>query len=176
MSREQPHLQPGHSIGGMFQNVIKPGEPCPDAYGQFVGRHCFSGARIMNEQPPCFQVRQNLLKRDTQRAQYASSFAVAGSIAFPTPCCPNRCPTEPSHLYLAPISLILLVPGEGFEPPTFGLQNRCTASVLTRQDQWLGVFAVLLGLRANGLPEALIAPGKAASIRAAASSCILAVT
>ena len=25
-----------------------------------------------------------------------------------------------------------LVPGEGFEPPTFGLQNRCTAAVLTR--------------------------------------------
>jgi hypothetical protein len=24
------------------------------------------------------------------------------------------------------------VPGEGFEPPTFGLQNRCTATVLTR--------------------------------------------
>jgi hypothetical protein len=27
------------------------------------------------------------------------------------------------------------VPGEGFEPPTFGLQNRCTATVLTRQFQ-----------------------------------------
>src|SRR6266478_4901274 len=26
-----------------------------------------------------------------------------------------------------------LVPGEGFEPPTFGLQNRCTAAVLTRR-------------------------------------------
>ena len=26
----------------------------------------------------------------------------------------------------------LLVPGEGFEPPTFGLQNRCTTTVLTR--------------------------------------------
>ena len=26
-----------------------------------------------------------------------------------------------------------MVPGEGFEPPTFGLQNRCTATVLTRQ-------------------------------------------
>jgi DNA-binding XRE family transcriptional regulator len=25
-----------------------------------------------------------------------------------------------------------MVPGEGFEPPTFGLQNRCTAAVLTR--------------------------------------------
>jgi hypothetical protein len=25
-----------------------------------------------------------------------------------------------------------MVPGEGFEPPTFGLQNRCTATVLTR--------------------------------------------
>jgi hypothetical protein len=26
-----------------------------------------------------------------------------------------------------------LVPGEGFEPPAFGLQNRCTTTVLTRQ-------------------------------------------
>ena len=25
-----------------------------------------------------------------------------------------------------------LMPGEGFEPPTFGLQNRCTTTVLTR--------------------------------------------
>jgi hypothetical protein len=25
-----------------------------------------------------------------------------------------------------------LVPGEGLEPPTFGLQNRCTTAVLTR--------------------------------------------
>ena len=25
------------------------------------------------------------------------------------------------------------MPGEGFEPPTFGLQNRCTTAVLTRQ-------------------------------------------
>ena len=26
-----------------------------------------------------------------------------------------------------------MMPGEGFEPPTFGLQNRCTTTVLTRQ-------------------------------------------
>src|SRR5262249_37754225 len=37
------------------------------------------------------------------------------------------------RLLKSPIKvLILLVPGEGFEPPTFGLQNRCTAAVLTR--------------------------------------------
>lgn len=28
-----------------------------------------------------------------------------------------------------------LVPGEGFEPPAFGLQNRCTTTVLTRHQQ-----------------------------------------
>ncbi len=27
------------------------------------------------------------------------------------------------------------MPGEGFEPPTFGLQNRCTTTVLTRRWQ-----------------------------------------
>ena len=31
-----------------------------------------------------------------------------------------------------------LVPGEGFEPPTFGLQNRCTATVLTRPIESFG--------------------------------------
>ena len=30
-----------------------------------------------------------------------------------------------------------LVPGEGLEPPTNGLQNRCTTAVLTRQRRWL---------------------------------------
>ncbi len=30
--------------------------------------------------------------------------------------------------------LILLVPGEGIEPPTNGLQNRCSTAELTRQD------------------------------------------
>ena len=36
-----------------------------------------------------------------------------------------------------------LVPGEGFEPPTFGLQNRCTTTVLTRRAAWLTVKAGL---------------------------------
>jgi hypothetical protein len=31
------------------------------------------------------------------------------------------------------VLLSKLVPGEGFEPPTFGLQNRCTTTVLTRR-------------------------------------------
>jgi hypothetical protein len=26
-----------------------------------------------------------------------------------------------------------MVPAEGFEPPTFGLQNRCTTTVLSRR-------------------------------------------
>jgi hypothetical protein len=29
--------------------------------------------------------------------------------------------------------MLSMVPGEGFEPPTFGLQNRCTTTVLTRR-------------------------------------------
>jgi hypothetical protein len=31
-----------------------------------------------------------------------------------------------------------LVPAEGFEPPTFGLQNRCTTPVLSRRDERWG--------------------------------------
>src|ERR1700740_3785711 len=37
--------------------------------------------------------------------------------------------------------LILLVPGEGLEPPTNGLQNRCSTAELTRH------IALLQGLR-----------------------------
>jgi hypothetical protein len=33
-------------------------------------------------------------------------------------------------------TLILLVPGEGFEPPTNGLQNRCSTPELTRLTYW----------------------------------------
>ncbi len=29
-----------------------------------------------------------------------------------------------------------MVPAEGFEPPTYGLQNRCTTTVLSRQSGW----------------------------------------
>jgi hypothetical protein len=29
------------------------------------------------------------------------------------------------------------MPAEGFEPPTYGLQNRCTTTVLSRQNQYL---------------------------------------
>ncbi len=32
----------------------------------------------------------------------------------------------------ADMSRLLMVPAEGFEPPTFGLQNRCTTTVLSR--------------------------------------------
>jgi hypothetical protein len=29
-----------------------------------------------------------------------------------------------------------MVPAEGIEPPTFGLQNRCSTAELSRQDDW----------------------------------------
>lgn len=38
----------------------------------------------------------------------------------------------------------ILVPGEGFEPPTFGLQNRCTTTVLTRHR---GIGSLFVGYR-----------------------------
>ena len=37
-----------------------------------------------------------------------------------------------------------MVPGEGFEPPTFGLQNRCTATVLTRPPKSDPVYRIPL--------------------------------
>jgi hypothetical protein len=37
-----------------------------------------------------------------------------------------------------------MVPGEGFEPPTFGLQNRCTATVLTRPTNPIPVYWIPL--------------------------------
>ena len=45
------------------------------------------------------------------------------------------------------------MPGEGFEPPTFGLQNRCTATVLTRPMS-LSLLAYLFQLVS---PETLVA-------------------
>jgi hypothetical protein len=38
----------------------------------------------------------------------------------------------PLHIFCYK-ALILLVPGEGIEPPAFGLQNRCSTAELTRQ-------------------------------------------
>ena len=43
---------------------------------------------------------------------------------------------------LKPKCCDITVPGEGFEPPTFGLQNRCTTTVLTRQFNDLGGVSV----------------------------------
>jgi hypothetical protein len=49
-------------------------------------------------------------------------------------------------------SLAEPVPGEGFEPPTFGLQNRCTAAVLTRQPYPISwVVAVLCKAHKPGI-------------------------
>ena len=47
----------------------------------------------------------------------------------------------------------LTVPGEGFEPPTFGLQNRCTTTVLTRQ---FIVFAVFFTRRSDAELNAFV--------------------
>ena len=33
-----------------------------------------------------------------------------------------------------------MMPAEGFEPPTYGLQNRCTTTVLSRHD-WARIIA-----------------------------------
>ena len=41
--------------------------------------------------------------------------------------------------------LKLLVPGEGIEPPTFGLQNRCSTAELTRRTG--GAFGLLSASR-----------------------------
>ena len=40
--------------------------------------------------------------------------------------------------------LILLVPGEGLEPPTNGLQNRCSTAELTRQKLEMSLYQALL--------------------------------
>ena len=46
-----------------------------------------------------------------------------------------------------------MVPGEGFEPPTFGLQNRCTTTVLTRRNGMFIKFSLAL---AEGLDATLV--------------------
>ena len=47
------------------------------------------------------------------------------------------------------------MPGEGFEPPTFGLQNRCTTTVLTRRKYLLGMglyFAFRMFVNLQAIP------------------------
>jgi hypothetical protein len=52
-------------------------------------------------------------------------------------CCPERCPELPTGFLLSTQMslnyLISLVPGERFELPTNGLQNRCSTTELTRR-------------------------------------------
>ena len=45
-----------------------------------------------------------------------------------------------------------MVPGEGFEPPTFGLQNHCTTAVLTRQWRYFSLLVVCVGRAVPSLP------------------------
>ena len=42
-----------------------------------------------------------------------------------------------------------MVPDEGFEPPTFGLQNRCTTTVLIRREMSGGAGSIRKHLRRN---------------------------
>ena len=58
-----------------------------------------------------------------------------------------------------------MVPGEGLEPPTFGLQNRCTTTVLTRRgglvSEFCGLCQSLLSGAGLGHPtkSAALVPG-----------------
>ncbi|GCE84443.1 hypothetical protein MSKU9_2584 [Komagataeibacter diospyri] len=47
---------------------------------------------------------------------------------------PTGIPRATGALHGLPYFGEKMVPGEGFEPPAFGLQNRCTTTVLTRHD------------------------------------------
>jgi hypothetical protein len=42
----------------------------------------------------------------------------------------NKATSNPENILTG--QCVKVVPGEGFEPPSFGLQNRCTTTVLTR--------------------------------------------
>jgi hypothetical protein len=48
-------------------------------------------------------------------------------------CLPRCLPRRVSSAAVFQKMLVLLVPGEGIEPPTNGLQNRCSTAELTRQ-------------------------------------------
>ena len=46
------------------------------------------------------------------------------------------------------------LPAEGFEPPTYGLQNRCTTTVLSRH----GSAHIITMRAAEGLPKSIANP------------------
>jgi hypothetical protein len=64
---------------------------------------------------------------------------IIASAIWPPVCIPG--PTGNLLIELRSLSYKAFVsmPGEGFEPPAFGLQNRCTTTVLTRQIQAIPV-------------------------------------
>src|SRR6266404_6382749 len=49
-----------------------------------------------------------------------------------------------------------LVPAEGFEPPTYGLQNRCTTTVLSRH----GSAHIITASASGGLPKSIASPAR----------------
>ncbi len=55
------------------------------------------------------------------------TFARIMPFANEVACASGQCPVRLRGWWGWPM------PGEGFEPPTFGLQNRCTTTVLTRR-------------------------------------------
>ena len=98
---------------------------------------------------------------DQSRLTLRASFVI---VTKPCPairfCCPRRCPQDAPaavvpHMTAQPI--VLLVPGEGFEPPTFGLQNRCTTTVLTRRNllRFIGYFLLIAKRKLVTLPTLL---------------------
>ena len=93
--------------------------------------------------------RQNRDEPLSKVTDIANGWAIAsGSVGRPTSqrqARKNQFDNEAGSVSISPAArrararplLWWMVPGEGFEPPTFGLQNRCTATVLTRQNQCL---------------------------------------
>jgi hypothetical protein len=79
-----------------------------------------------------------------------SQVALAGSCA--PGCAPWAEITSSGGLENRYKSLILLVPGEGFEPPACGLQNRCSTTELTRQ-----AFETLMNFLFSSRPQAPLA-------------------
>lgn len=58
-----------------------------------------------------------------------------------------------------------MVPAEGIEPPTFGLQNRCTTAVLSRPRLGIDMFHPSEGYTVDALSAPAIVPAASVSLR-----------
>jgi hypothetical protein len=103
----------------------------PNAFGSAFA--CMSPALFPSVLLRLKSVRvAGMVRHPVQRAN-CQAIAVSGHTTWQQVQTTWSCGVSAANILASRSSGNEMVPGEGIEPPTFGLQNRCTAAVLTRR-------------------------------------------